>query len=177
MAPADPVTDTPLGPAGERALATERAERKKLEQQLAALSPLTKLAEALGAGTPAAGGKSDVELLQEKFGTYEQQLAEERQARWRAEVAAEKGLNAQQAARLQGSTRDELTADADALVALFPTAPAGPRNPTPDPSQGARGGQPGPDLDAQIAEAKAKGDNWRAVALERSKLQSIQRPR
>jgi hypothetical protein len=174
-APADPA-DQPLGPAGKKALDAEREARKELQKQLEALSPLQKLAAAMGAGTPAAGGKTEVELLNEKFATYESQLTEERTARWRAEVAAAKGLTPQQAARLQGSSIEEFTADADALAALFPTAPAGPRNPAPDPSQGARGGQPGPDLDARIAELKAKGDNWGAIALERSKLLTIKRP-
>lgn len=174
-APTDPA-DQPLGPAGQKALAAEREARKELEKKLAALSPLQQLADAIGGGQQQPGGKSEVELLNEKFATYETQLADERQARWRAEVAAAKGLSPQQAARLQGSSLEEFTADADALVALFPTAPAGPRTPAPDPSQGARGGQPGPDLDARIAELKAKGDNWGAVALERSKLLSIPRP-
>lgn len=174
--PATDPADQPLGPAGKKALDAEREARKELERQLAALSPLQKLAEAMGAGTPAAGGKSEVELLNERFATYETQLTDERQARWRAEVAAAKGLNPQQAARLQGSSLEEFTADADALVALFPTAPAGPRNPAPDPSQGARGGQPGPDLEAQIAAAKTAGNTRLAIQLERSKLLSIPRP-
>lgn len=174
-APADPA-DQPLGPAGQKALAAEREARKELEKKLAALSPLQQLADALGGGQQQAGGKTEVELLNEKFATYESQLADERQARWRAEVAAAKGLTPQQAARLQGASLEEFTADADALVALFPAAPAGPRNPAPDPSQGARGGQPGPDHAAKVAELKAKGDIWGAVALERSKLLSIDRP-
>lgn len=49
----------------------------------------------------------------------------------RAQVAADKGLTSEQAARLQGSTKEELEADADALSALFapagPTAPRGPQ--------------------------------------------------
>lgn len=173
--PAGPA-DQPLGPAGKKALDEERAARKALEQKFAALAPLQKLAEALGAGTPAAGGKSEVELLNERFAELERAANDERAARWRLEVAAEKGLTPQQAARLTGNTREELAADADALVALFPTAPPGPRTPAPDPSQGARGGQPGPDLQAQIDALKAKGDFWGAAALERSKLLNIPRP-
>lgn len=173
--PADPA-DQPLGPAGQKALATERAERKKLEQQLAALSPLQKLAEAMGAGTPAAGGKSEVELLNERFATYEKELGDERAARYRVEVAQAKGLTADQATELRGATREELEAHADRLLVLFPAAPAGPRTPAPDPSQGARGGQPGPDLEAQIAAARTAGDFRKAISLERSKLAAIQRP-
>jgi hypothetical protein len=169
-APTDPTTEPaeqPLGPAGQKALAAEREARKALEKQLADLSPLKQLAELIRGGEPSSPGKSEVDLLNEKFGQYEQDLAAERQARWRAEVAAEKGLTAQQAARLVGTTREDLAADADALTALFP--PAGPRTPAPDPSQGARGGQPSLDLDARIAEAQKNGDWQTAIALKRQK--------
>lgn len=166
-----PPADPPLGPAGERALAAERAERKKLEQQIAALSPLQKLAEALGAGTPAAAGRSEVELLQERFAQHEQTVTEERAARWRAEIANERGLSLQQAARLQGGTREELLADADALLALFPATQVAPRTPAPDPSQGARGAGTGVDLEAQITEAQKAGDYRKVIALQKQKLQ------
>ena len=171
--PTEPSGDQPLGPTGQKALAAEREARKALEKQLAELSPLKQLAEAISGGQKPADGKSEVDLLNERFASYEKDIAAEREARWRAEVAQEKGLTAQQAARLRGTTRDELVADADELVALFPT---GPRTPAPDPSQGARGGQPGPDLQAQIAEARKAGDFRKAISLERSKLQGIQRP-
>jgi len=101
---------------------------------------LERLAATL-AGDQADDGRTDVQRLTERLDSYERQIAEERQARWRAEVAAEKGLPAALAARLQGSTREELAADADALLLLIPAAPAtpaGPRIPAPDPSQGAR---------------------------------------
>jgi hypothetical protein len=169
-----PAGDQPLGPAGIKALQAERKAREDLEKQLAKLAPLQQLADAIGGNQPQSGGKSEVELLNEKFATYETQLGEERQARWRAEVAAAKGLTPQQAARLQGASLEEFTADADALLELFPAA--GPRNPAPDPSQGARGGQSGPDLEAQIAEARKAGDFRKAISLERTKLQTISRP-
>jgi hypothetical protein len=143
--PADPPPDEPLGPPGIKALQEEREARKALERQIAELAPLRKLAEAFGAGTPTAGGKSEVELLSERFAEHERQLGEERQARWRAEVAAEKGLTPAQAARLRGGTREELVADADDLLTLFPAAPAQPTHPAgprPDPSQGSRGNTP-----------------------------------
>lgn len=174
-APADPA-DKPLGPAGERALAAEREERKKLQQQLAELAPLKDFAAALAGGKKTPDGKSEVDLLNEKFASYEKDLQVEREARWRAEIAADKGLSAQQAARLHGATRDELVADADELLTLFPGAATTPRNPAPDPSQGTRGGQPGPDLEARIAEAKKAGNTRLAIQLERSKLLSIPRP-
>jgi hypothetical protein len=165
--PPPPTPDEPLGPAGKRALEAEREARKALEKQVSELAPLRKLAEMLGAGTPAANGKSEIELLTERFTAHEKTVAEERAARWRAEVANEKGLPPSLAARLRGETREEMAADADTLKALLP--PEGPRTPAPDPSQGARGGQPA-DLDAQIREAQAKRD-WRTViSLQNSKL-------
>lgn len=175
-APADPAGDKPLGPAGERALAAEREARKTLERQLAELAPLKDFAAALSGGKKPADGKTEVEVLNERFASYEKDLQGEREARWRAEVASEKGLSAQQAARLRGTTRDELIADADDLLQLFPGAATAPRTPAPDPSQGARGGQPGPDLAAQIAEARNAGDFKKAISLERSKLAAIPRP-
>lgn len=47
----------------------------------------------------------------------------------RAQVAADKGLTTEQAARLRGSTREELEADADVLRAMFQPAPLQPRGP------------------------------------------------
>jgi hypothetical protein len=148
--PADPAPIPPapppkpedgLGEAGKKALAEERAARQALQKRF------DKLAEALGDGDKAKG-KTDIELLNDKFGAYEQQLAAEREARFRAEVAQEKGLTAKQAARLKGATRDDLLADADDLLASFPAAaapqadPAKPPTPAPDPSQGNRNSPP-----------------------------------
>ena len=173
--PADPPEDKPLGPAGERALAAEREARKALEKQIAEFAPLKELAASLAGGQKPPPGKSEVDVLREQFETHQKELAEERAARWRAEVASEKGLTAQQAARLRGTTREELVADADELLSLFPAASTGPRTPAPDPSQGARGGQPGPDLDAQIAAATKAGDWRKAAALQKSKLANVPR--
>lgn len=165
---ADPA-DKPLGPAGEKAFREEREARKALEKQLAALAPLQKLAEAISGGQQQPGGKSEVELLNERFAELERTAADERAARWRAEVAAEKGISPQLAARLQGATREEFAADADALVALLPAA-AGPRTPAPDPSQGARGGTGAGDLAAQIAQAQKDGDWRKVISLQNQKL-------
>lgn len=175
--PADPAPDgdRPLGPAGEKAFREEREARKALEKQIAALAPLQKLAEALGNGQQQPGGKSEVELINERFAELERAAADERAARWRVEVAQAKSLTPEQAAWLQGGTQEELLASADRLLAAFPAAPAGPRNPAPDPSQGPRGGQPGPDIAAQTAEAVKSGDWRKAAALQKSKLADIKR--
>jgi hypothetical protein len=175
-APAPDPADKPLGPAGERALAAEREARKALEKQMAEYAPLKELAAALAGGQKPPAGKSEVDLLNERFAELEKTANEERAARWRVEVAQAKGLSAEQASWLQGTTQEELAASADRLLAAFPTAPAGPRTPVPDPSQGARGGAPGPDLQAQIDAAKKAGDWKAAIALERTKLLSVPRP-
>lgn len=171
--PGDPAKpqDPPLGEGGMKALTAEREARKALEKQLASLAPLQKLAEAL-AGGDKPNGKTEVELLNERLASHETDLAAEREARWRAEVAIAKGLTAVQSARLRGKTRDELLADADALLAEFPAAPAGPRTPAPDPSQGSRGGAGALDLDAQIAEAQKNGDYKAVIRLNGLKMQA-----
>jgi hypothetical protein len=171
--PADPPKPgDELGDAGKKALAAEREARKSaddarkaadktvadLNAKLAKLAPLEKLAAALGDGDPGKG-KTEIELLSERLAEQEKATLDERAARWRAEVAQEKGLTKKQSARLTGSTYDELAADADELLSLFPkpdTAeppkdPAPPADPPkdpkppapkPDPSQGSRGDAP-----------------------------------
>jgi len=145
--PATPPADPPLGAAGERALAAERDARKALEKQFADMR--TGLASALGLES---GKKpADMDVVLAEMAKQRDELVAERTARMRAEVAAEKGLTAAQAARLHGTTKDELTADADALKALFPAGatppttpgatpePQKPNGPAPDPSQGSKG--------------------------------------
>jgi hypothetical protein len=173
--PADPASDgdRPLGPAGEKAFREEREARKALEKQIAALAPLQKLAEAIGGGQQQPGGKSEVELINERFAELERTAAEERAARWRVEVAQAKGLTADQAAWISGSTAEELAASADKLLASFPAS--GPRNPAPDPSQGARGPGGAIDLAAQTAEAVKSGDWRKAAALQKTKLANVKR--
>lgn len=159
--------DKPLGPAGQKALAAEREARQALEKQVAALAPLSKLAEALGLDPAAKPGRSDVEALAERVSTQERELATERALRLRLEVAAETGLTAAQAARLQGGNRDELLADATALKALFPAAPGAPGpsgTPAPDPTQGTRGNAT--EIQTLLAEAQKKGDTREAIRLK-----------
>ncbi|MFB7919218.1 hypothetical protein [Streptomyces sp. NPDC056061] len=80
---------------------------------------------------------SDVERVQAEKATAEQAAATARADADAAvrrslllEVALSKGLTSDQAARLQGSTKEELEEDADALMGLFSTAPTDiPRRP------------------------------------------------
>lgn len=85
-------------------VATLVAEKKKLEDE----------------------GKSDSDKVSEQLAALQKQLEEEKSAREKSEaealrlrVATAKGLNETQARRLQGSTQDELEADADELIAAF----------------------------------------------------------
>lgn len=73
-----------------------------------------------------------------------------RAADLRKQVALEKSLPLSLIGRLQGSTADELAADADALLALMNN----PRSPLPDPGQGSR--PPAP----QDAEAAEFAQHW-----------------
>jgi hypothetical protein len=160
--------DEPLGEGGKKALEAEREARKALEKQVAALAPLQKLAEALGVTPEAGQGKTEIEQITERLANHEQELASEREARWRAEVANEKQLTPEQAAELRGATREELAAHADRLLTLFPqTQQSG--TPRPDPSQGGRGGG-AVNLDTQIQEAQKKGDYRAVIALQNQKL-------
>jgi len=171
--PKEPGTTAPAkddkGPAGgEKAiladLAKEREARKELQKQIEALSPLTKLAEALGVKPEP--GKTDVETLTQQVAALQQQQKDAELRAIRLEVAAEKGLTPQQAARLSGSTREELAKDADDLKALFPgTQPPGtPGTPRPDPSQGPRGSVP--ELQAALKAAQEKGDAKESIRLK-----------
>lgn len=68
--------------------------------------------------------KTAEQLLQEKTAELETRLNASDARAMRAEVAAEKGLTPAQAKRLQGSTPEELAADADELLGMF-KPPAG----------------------------------------------------
>lgn len=117
--PDDPKKDDPapsgggLGAAGEKALKEERDARRKAERELKELQ--TRL-DALESGK-----KSTEDQLTDQISKLTKDIEDERQARWRAEIAAEKGLTPAQARRLTGTTRDELADDADDLIAAFGT--------------------------------------------------------
>lgn len=177
--PAAPATEPkpaePLGPAGLKALQAERDRVSQLEAQLKAFEPLKDLAAKLGA-VPADKPADDTA---DRMAALEKQLVEERDIRLRLQVAAAKKLTPEQADWLRGSTAEELLKSADELLALFPAPAASdgqggqpqgqPTGPKPDPSQGARGPV---DLDAQIADAEAKGNTMRAIGLKRQKMLS-----
>jgi hypothetical protein len=105
--------------------------RKNEETAKANSSAAKKLAELEEAN------KSEIEKAQARADAAEKELNQSRIQALRAEVALDKKLTPSQAKRLVGSTREELEADADELLAdLKNTAPAG--APTPD-GQGKQG--------------------------------------
>ena len=150
--PTAPPEGAPLGDAGLKALQAERTRAAKAEADLKALQQKIedsqktaeqKAADAITAATATAA------------------QAEARALRY--EVAAAKGLDLALAARLTGSTKEELEADADTLMALIPPkAPEAPPAPPVGPT--VPGQQPGgvnppaqvtqSDLDALAAAGK-----------------------
>lgn len=76
--------------------------------------------------------KAELERIAEERDSNKSRAQEAELARDRLEIALEKGLTKTQAKRLVGSTREELEADADELLAdLAPKA----RSPRPNPAQ------------------------------------------
>lgn len=108
-------------------------------------------------------GRSDVEKLTARAEAAERSAAEAGASLLRLQVATEKGLSVSQAKRLVGSSREELEADADELLAAFP-AP-GPAKPAGDIGQGPRETPTAPVPDTArglIAAGLAAGDAKRA---------------
>jgi len=133
----DPEVPPGTGDAGKQAIDRMKAERN------AARNELRDAKAKLAAFEKADQERADADRTEaEKRAAAEQRAAEAELRALRLEVAASKGLTPAQAKRLVGATREELEADADDILATFPTAPAQPerRTPRPDPSQGSRGG-------------------------------------
>lgn len=154
--PTDPPADPPgdpadLGDGGKKALASERAARKVAEDA-------RKAAEKLAAEQAARlkefedRDKTELERLTARADAAEKQLLTETAARLRVEVGFENGLTPDQTRRLQGTTREELAADAVALKELFPAAPGNPPGPKPDPAQNPGTKTPAPPSDFRTAE-------------------------
>ena len=114
--------DEPLGAPGLKALQDERDARATAEK---ALADLRKEIED--------GKKTAEQKAADDLAAAQREAADAGLRALRYEVAAEKGLDLKLAGRLAGATKAELEADADALKALIPAGPTGPR---PDRSQG-----------------------------------------
>lgn len=139
--------DGELGDAGKQAIDRERAKAAKAERELAALrkqvEDSTKSAEQKAADDLKAAHDAVAQA------TAAQAAAELRALKY--EVAQTKGLDLALAARLTGSTKAELEADADALLKLIPGARPG--IPKPDRSQGGGSGGAHDPREAGKAEA------------------------
>lgn len=120
-----------LGEKGKAALDKERTARRDAEKRAkegeAAIAKLAELEEAQ---------KSEQQKLTERAEKAEREAADAKASILRRDVAADKKLPAAMAERLRGTTREELEADADALLALMP-APA-----SNDADKGGRGTPP-----------------------------------
>lgn len=81
--------------------------------------------------------KTEAQRLEERAASAEQHAAELQGELLRLQVAAAKGLPPELAARLRGGSEEELTEDADRLLALL--KPAAPQARPPDARQGVRG--------------------------------------
>jgi hypothetical protein len=141
-----------------------KALSRKNEDRLKALEsrdPVKELLAKLGA-TPQQGQDAQAALT-DRIAAMERNLSAAELKAARLEVAAVKGLTPAQAARLQGNTAEELLADADQLLSLFPanaqpTPGAPPGQPRPDPTQGSRGtGAPGMLSAADVKRLYAEG--------------------
>lgn len=119
--------EKPLGENGEKALRAEREARKAAEK--AASDYKAKLDEIEQASL------SDLERAQQEAKDATSRLAELERQSLIQRVAIEKGVPANLVDRLRGDTEDDITADADALMALVNA----PKSPRPDPTQGGRG--------------------------------------
>jgi len=131
----------PLGEKGLKALQEEREVRKSLEKQLAEMAPLLDLVKGIRGAVPGEE-LSDTEKLAAELEEFKAEATKERMARLRIEVATTAELPLELAGRLQGTTAEELKADAEALKALIPTqtTPDTPPGRRGDPAQGARPG-------------------------------------
>jgi len=108
-----------------------------------------------------------LEAERKRAETAESRIQELEVKQLRSEVAAEKKLPPKLAGRLTGETREEIVADADALLEDLGTLPGE----TPPPGDGgARTPVQPKDLEAQIREAEAEGDYRKSMSLKSQQL-------
>ncbi|MFG3476469.1 hypothetical protein ACGF3K_14555 [Streptomyces sp. NPDC047980] len=132
---------TTLGEGGQKALAAERKARAAAEK---AVTATQKERDRLAARLQELEDrdKTEAQKLAEAKAAAESEAATARQELLRYRVAAAKKLPASLAARLQGSTEEEMAADADALLEVLgaqqqanaPSYDGGVRKPAPAPT-------------------------------------------
>lgn len=141
----EPVADTTpetepqadLGDAGKKALAAERAAKRAAEKRAAELEARVKEFED--------ASKSEAEKAAARAEAAEKALAEVTARALRLEVATEFKLDPDLHEFLTGGDEESLRAQAQKLADRF-AATAGPRQPKPDPTQGAKPGGSGPKM-------------------------------
>lgn len=119
-----------LGDAGKKALAAEREARKAAEKSAAEYAARLKELEQ--------ANLSELEKAQRSAKEAQDQLTAITRQNLRNSVALTKGVPADLVEFLAGDTEDEIAAKADTLLARLNA----PTSPLPDPTQGARGGEP-----------------------------------
>jgi hypothetical protein len=172
--------DPALGPAGEKALAEWKKRAKDAEAL--AKDQATRLKEFEDAQ------KTEAEKLADQAKAAEERAAQATRLAVGAKIEAlatgkfadpSDAVEALAAGKFVTDAGDidaaGITAALDELLTRKPhwKAAGGPRTPAPDPSQGARPGEP-PSLDQRIAEAEQKGDIRLAIALKSQQLRELQ---
>jgi len=150
------------------ALTAERAKAKQAEARAKAAEAKVKAFEDRD--------KTEQQKLAERAEQAEKAAADAQVRLLRLTVGAQKGLVAALAERLQGTTEEEMAADADRLLEAVKPGRPDPTSLGGHLNGGARGTEATPTLDQQIAQAEAKGD-WQAVQdLNVRKLATVQNP-
>lgn len=110
--------DEPLGEGGKKALAAERRLRERAEKTAAShQQKLTDLQKRLQEYEDR--DKTETQRLADAKDAAEREAATAKQELMRYRVAADKKLPVELAARLRGSTEEEMAADADNLLELL----------------------------------------------------------
>ncbi|MFE6903794.1 hypothetical protein ACFVFJ_44435 [Streptomyces sp. NPDC057717] len=143
-----------LGEAGQKALAAERKRAAVAERTAkASQKQLDEMSKRLQAFEDR--DKTDAQKLTEAKTAAEQTAADAQARLMRYEVAAAKKLPSEWAARLQGSTQEDLEADADALLQALGTQQ---QRQTPNYDGGVRTGAPATtDMNALIRQKAGLG--------------------
>lgn len=131
-----------LGDAGKKAIAAERKRADALDKELKALRAESATRADAELSELERLKKENAELLSSKSASELQSI--------RLQVALEKGIPANLAARLQGDDYDSFAADADSLAELVTGKTVTPKA---DPSQGAKGTSGAQSTAQQFADA------------------------
>ncbi|URN11362.1 hypothetical protein LUW77_03470 [Streptomyces radiopugnans] len=133
-----------LGDAGKKALQEERRKARAAEKRLAEMESRLKEFEDRD--------KTEAQKLAEARTAAEQRASQAEQELMRYRVAAEKKLPAELAARLRGSTPEEMAEDADSLLELI-----GSQQRTPSYDGGVRTTARPTDMNSLIRQAAGRG--------------------